>query len=101
MRASNTLLLTKQIPSLQVNTLTIWNENMQVISHEISFMNIRADRRCKYGGDDEYFLEVRETSNRQQERINTEQQIEEGKDRTPFELAKCRMIFRASSCSSQ
>lgn len=72
---------------------------MQVISHDISFVNTCTDRRCKYGGDDEYFLEVRETANRQQERINTEQHIEEGKDRTPFELAKCPMNFPASSCS--
>lgn len=29
-------------------------------------------RRCKYGGEDEYYVQTRETGNKQQERVDTE-----------------------------
>lgn len=37
-------------------------------------------RHCKYGGEDEYYVEVRETGNRQQEKIRSEQQVERMQD---------------------
>ena len=29
-------------------------------------------RRCKYGGEDEYYVQIRETGNLQQEKVDTE-----------------------------
>ena len=37
-------------------------------------------RHCKYGGDDEYYIEVRETGNIGQEKVNTESHEETTQD---------------------
>lgn len=49
-------------------------------------------RRCRYGGDDEFYIQVRETGNHQQEKIHTEQE-EEIKQENICCLAKLHMTI--------
>ncbi len=51
---------------------------------------VHPGRSCKYGGDDEYWVETRETGLQQQERVRSEKSTEITKDRF------CFMQFRFS-----
>lgn len=44
-------------------------------------------RHCKYGGEDEYYVEVRETGNFQQEKVDTESSVERTQDTPPLDFA--------------
>ena len=44
-------------------------------------------RRCAYGGDDEYYVRVRETGNRQHEKISSEVTRENAQEPVPFHVS--------------
>ena len=58
-------------------------------------------RRCKYGGEDEYYIEVRETGNRQQEKLNQEQTVETTQETfIPFPLCLPSHTLNQSEATS-
>lgn len=57
-------------------------------------------RKCQYGGDDEYYVQVRETAMHQQEKVNSEQKEEIEKDTLRNHILKCPYFPRNFSLCS-
>ena len=56
-------------------------------------------RRCEYGGEDEYYIKVRESGNHQQALSNIEEQTQRSQDRTILSHMFARNHDRQAACT--
>ena len=67
--------------------------------HPCYVLSILLCRRCAYGGEDEYYIKVRETGNLQQEKIKCEMAVEQTQD-SPFKIkAMWHQLFLSQPAS--
>jgi hypothetical protein len=68
----------------------------------LAYHTCLASRRCKYGGDDEYHVDVRETGSHQQEEANEESFVEKTQETSNYICPSiCQVANFSSICFGQ